>query len=357
VTLTSNAQVVPAGTTVTLTALVDTTQKNLPPTGTFTFFSANGALNATPTVTQVTDSSGYSALQATLQVTITSTTDFTFQYSGDSNYVNGYSNDVQIGVPDFSIFPVANGVTLAAGQTAQLGFNVNALYGFTGTVGNFACSGLPAETTCSFSPTQVTNNGNITLTITTAAIGQARQRVSSQPPKRLWLAEVGVLIGVCLIGMSKRRRAAGAALLICTLVLLPGCGGGAGPGGGTTTPNPVPSITSLSPGQIAAGSTPIPTVLLNGSGFVSTSVVTYGGIQHTSFTNNSSQIALELSANDIAALGNVPVVVTNPSPGGGPSNSVNFNVTTGTPTGSFMITVTATSGSVNHTTAFYLTIQ
>jgi len=359
-TLTSSAQVVSAGTAVTLTALVDTTEKNLALTGTFTFYSTNGVLNGTPTITQVTDSSGYSALQATLVSTITSTIDFSFQYSGDGNYVSGTSNDIQIGVPDFSIFPVSNGVTVTAGETQQLGFNVNALYGFTGTVGNFTCTGLPAEATCSFSPTQVANGGTTTLTLTTAAIGQARQRVSSEPPKLLWLVEGGVLIGVCLMGISKRRHEAGIVLLISVVLLLPSCGGGsggAGGGGGGTTPNPTPSITSLSPSQIVAGSTSVPTVLVNGSGFLPTSAVTYGGIQRQSVTNNSNQIGLELSASDVATLGKVPVVVTNPTPGGGASNSMDFNVTTGTPTGFFPITVTATSGSVSHTATFYLTVQ
>jgi hypothetical protein len=357
-TLTSSAQVVSAGTAVTLTAMVDTTQKNLPPTGTFTFYSTNGVVNATPTITQVTDSSGYSALKATLTVTITSTIDFSFHYSGDSNYVGNQSNDVQIGVPDFSIFPFSNGVTIAAGQTQQLGFNINALYGFTGTVGNFACSGLPAEATCSFNPTQLTNSGTTTLTITTAALGQAAQRASSAPPQRWWFAEAGLLIGICLIRMSRRKREAAIVMLICVLGLLPSCGGGsAGGAGGGTTPNPTPSIKSLSPSQIAAGSTSVPTVMVSGSGFIATSTVTYGGIQHPSITNNSNQIGLELSASDVATLGKLPVVVTNPSPGGGASNSMDFNVTTGTPTGFFTITVTATSGSVSHTGTFYLTVQ
>ncbi len=342
-TLTSSAQVVSAGTTVTLTALVDTTQKNLPPTGTFTFYSTNGVLNASPTITQVTDSNGYSALQATLKVTITSTIDFAFH----------------------------NGVTVTAGQTQQLGFNINLLYGFTGTVGNFTCSGLPAQATCSFNPAQVANGGTTTLTITTAALGQALQSASSEPPKRFWLVQAGVLmIGVCLIvitkrgitkrGISKRSYEAGIVLLICVLVLLPSCGGGSGGadgGGGGTPPNPTPSITSLSPSQIAAGSTSVPTVLVNGSGFLPTSAVTYGGIQHPSITNNGNQIGLELSPSDVATLGTFPVVVTNPSPGGGASKSMDFNVTTGTPTGFFTITVTATSGSVTHTATFYLTVQ
>lgn len=356
-TITSSAQVVPAGTTVTLTALVDTTEKNVPLTGTFAFYNTNGPVNANPTITQVIDSSGYSALQATLTATIPSTIDYSFHYSGDSNYVGGQSNDIQIGVPDFSIFPVSNGVTLTAGQTQQLGFNINANYGFTGTVGNFTCSGLPAEATCSFSPSQVVNSGTTTLTITTAAIGQVRQRASAEPLKRLWPVEASVLIGVCLIGISKLRREAGILLLVGVLVLLPSCAGSGGVGGGGGTPNPTPSITSLSPNQIAAGTVSPPVVLVNGSGFLATSTVTYGGVQHPGTINNSNQIGLELSASDVATLGAFPVVVTNPTPGGGASNSTAFNVTTGTPTGFFPITVTATSGSVSHTATFYLTVQ
>ncbi len=355
--ISTSATSVPVGTPLVLTALVDTTVNNLSPTGTFTFYGPNGVISGNPTVTQVTDSSGYSALQATLTVIVNATSSYTFQYSGDSNYFGGYGGSVVVGVPDFSISPVSTGVTVTAGQMQQLGFNINALYGFTGTVGNFTCSGLPAEATCTFNPSQVANGGTTTVTITTAAIGQARQRVSAEPPKRMWLVEIAVLMGICSLGMSKRRREAGIVLLISVLVLLPSCGGGSGGGGGGTTPNPMPSITSLSPTQSAAGSTSVPTVLVNGTGFISTSTVTYGGVQHPSIINNGSQIGLVLSPNDVATLGKYPVVVTNPSPGGGASNGMDFNVTTGTPTGFFTITVTGTSGTVSHAATFYLTVQ
>jgi hypothetical protein len=49
--------------------------------------------------------------------------------------------------------------------------------------------------------------------------------------------------------------------------------------------------------------------------------------------------------------------VTNPTPGGGASSGVNFNVVTGTPTGTFNITVTATSGALTHSTSFMLIVQ
>jgi hypothetical protein len=63
------------------------------------------------------------------------------------------------------------------------------------------------------------------------------------------------------------------------------------------------------------------------------------------------------STSQLATVGQLPVVVTNPTPGGGPSNAVNFVVTTGTPTGNFNITITATGGGLTRTTPLYLYVQ
>lgn len=120
--------------------------------------------------------------------------------------------------------------------------------------------------------------------------------------------------------------------------------------------NPVPSITSVSPTQQAAGSQPI-VLTINGSGFMGDSTVTYNGVAHAGSFVTSSQGTITLSTNDLATLGTYPVIVSNPAPGGGASNAANFGVVTGTPTGSFTVTVGASSGSLAHTTTFTLTIQ
>lgn len=152
-----------------------------------------------------------------------------------------------------------------------------------------------------------------------------------------------------------RRRGALAALLVVALfVTLPSCGGGSGTP--PPPPNPVPSISSLSPTQQAAGSTS-QSLTIAGSGFISGSTVTYNNVAHTAAYTSASQLAISLTASDMAAAGTYPVVVTNPTPGGGASGAVNFNVVTGTPTGTFNVTVTGSSGSLTHTTSFTLTIQ
>jgi beta-glucanase (GH16 family) len=87
----------------------------------------------------------------------------------------------------------------------------------------------------------------------------------------------------------------------------------------------VPSISSLSPSSATAGAA-AQTLTINGANFMSSSTVTYNGVGHTATFVSSTQLTIPLSASDQATAGSYAVVVTNPSPGGGPSNSVDFNV-------------------------------
>lgn len=111
-------------------------------------------------------------------------------------------------------------------------------------------------------------------------------------------------------------------LMSCALFALTACGGG---GNSSPAPNPVPSITSLSPASATAAAAS-QTLTVNGSNFLSNSTVTYNGAAHAATFKSAAQIAISLSAADQLSAGNFPVVVTNPSPGGGSSNSVNFTV-------------------------------
>jgi uncharacterized protein (TIGR03437 family) len=92
------------------------------------------------------------------------------------------------------------------------------------------------------------------------------------------------------------------------------------------TPNPLPSITSLSPNSAPAGSSSL-TLTINGGGFIPSSTVTFNGAPHTSTFVNSSQLTIIVNSSDLATPGGFVVVVTNPPLGGGTSNAVTFNVT------------------------------
>jgi hypothetical protein len=90
---------------------------------------------------------------------------------------------------------------------------------------------------------------------------------------------------------------------------------------------------------------------------VSGSTVTYNNVAHATTYVNGALLTVSLSAADLATTGSYPVVVTNPTPGGGASSAVDFNVVTGTPTGGFTVTVTASSGSLTHSTNFTLNVN
>ena len=127
--------------------LVDTTNQSVYPTGTVTF---NGTSAGAVACTNVKDTSGNFACQATGMFTVNSGGSIQVQYSGDSNYPASYSF-AYINMPDF-MFSASGGVQLTAGQSQNLTVTFTSLNGLSGTISNFGCSALPAEMTCTFNP-------------------------------------------------------------------------------------------------------------------------------------------------------------------------------------------------------------
>jgi len=132
------------------------------------------------------------------------------------------------------------------------------------------------------------------------------------------------------LGRSQKsqNQATHAVLAMAALLSLfiSSCGGG---GGGSSSPpptsNPVPTITSLSPASATVGAA-TQTLTLNGTNFMTSSTVTYNNVAHTATYVSSTQLTISLSASDQATAGSYAVIVTNPSPGGGPSNAMSFTV-------------------------------
>jgi hypothetical protein len=92
--------------------------------------------------------------------------------------------------------------------------------------------------------------------------------------------------------------------------------------------NPVPALTSLSP-SIAAPGAPAFTLTVNGSNFLSGSVVQWNGANRSTTSVNATQLTASIPATDVANAGIAQVTVFNPTPGGGTSNALNFTI--GTP--------------------------
>ena len=90
---------------------------------------------------------------------------------------------------------------------------------------------------------------------------------------------------------------------------------------------PVPLINQpLVPDAVAPGGGGF-TLTINGTGFVSKSVVTWNGRALATTFVNSLQLRAAVPAADIATAGTAWVTVVNPAPGGGTSNLAFFTVT------------------------------
>ncbi len=109
---------------------------------------------------------------STLTVTASSSTPagtYTLTLTGTSSgLVHTATTTLVVNVPDFSIAGSPASRTIAAGASTTYAATIGALNGFTGAV-NLAVLGLPSGASGTFSPATVTNSGTSTLTVTTSA--------------------------------------------------------------------------------------------------------------------------------------------------------------------------------------------
>ncbi|HEY7403911.1 MAG TPA: Ig-like domain repeat protein [Candidatus Angelobacter sp.] len=231
------------GATVTFTATLTTTGSLTVPTGTATFKDGATTLGQSAFLDSNVTTFQTSAL-AVGQHTITA------QYSGDATFVGSTSSGVTVTVaaipPDYQVNIPNGSATVAAGQSATFTISINPQGGFNGTV-NFACSGLPNQSTCSFNPTSVTPSGSpvsSTLTIATTA----RTTASAQPVSGATLAAITGFgfLGIVFLGVPTRRRRSlrwvGMMLLGLTVVFAVSCGG---------SPKPPPVVNGTPPGSFS----------------------------------------------------------------------------------------------------------
>jgi hypothetical protein len=87
----------------------------------------------------------------------------------------------------------------------------------------------------------------------------------------------------------------------------------------------VPSVSSISPNLVQAGSTAF-TLTVNGTGFNSGSIVNLGSTALTTTYVSATQVTAAVPASAIAKYGWAPVTVSNSSPGGGVSSVVPLTI-------------------------------
>jgi N-acetylneuraminic acid mutarotase len=146
--------------------------------------------------------------------------------------------------PNFTLGVSPSSLAIGSGASGTVSLTVTPMYAFNATV-TFACSGLPAGATCSFSPTTVTPSGaaaNISLTI---SAGSSSTASNSRP----FLPFTALAVGLCLF-IRKKRRGPPYVILAAILVglgLTFGCGGGGtgGGNGGGSGSTPVTSTVTI----------------------------------------------------------------------------------------------------------------
>jgi alpha-D-ribose 1-methylphosphonate 5-triphosphate synthase subunit PhnH len=126
------------------------------------------------------------------------------------------------------------------------------------------------------------------------------------------------------------------------------------PGGGTsnsltfTVNNPRPTITSLSPSSATAGG-PLFTLTVNGTNYVTTSVMNWNGAALTTTFVSGTELTASVPASDIAAAGTFKVTVSNPAPGGGNSPPATFTVNNPVPKATSLSPSSALAGGASFT--------
>jgi len=151
--------------------------------------------------------------------------------------------------PDFSFSPGSGGstsATVTAGQTATYNLLLNPAGGFSGSV-SLACSGAPAQATCSISPASLTVSGTspvpFTVTITTMAatsMASTASGWSASSSHGIAGQRYALLFAILLLAAIKigTRRAGGKRAwapigsLVCLTIALVACGGSSSTGGG-----------------------------------------------------------------------------------------------------------------------------
>lgn len=163
------------------------------------------------------------------------------------------------GTSPFTINNTTGTQTVAPGEAVTYILQVSSGDSFTNSV-SFACTGLPAATSCAFSPAQVSPGTIGEPSITTLTITTTAQVVAYVPR---WVGGLGLvlpgLFGLLLVSKSRRKsRWAGALVLWAAIGVFPSCGGGTGVMGGQPgTPTGTYTVTVTgSSGVIAETAAP-----------------------------------------------------------------------------------------------------
>jgi len=203
----------------------------------------------------------------------------------------------------------------------------------------------PAPAITSISPTKgVIGGGDLTLTV--SGFGFHPQSVVRWDSGDLATTYASENFLTAVIPSDSLVSSASATISVFN----PAPGGGASNGVSfaVVPPNPVPTITSLSPSTVTAGGAGFD-LTVTGGGFVSGAVLSWGIQQRATAYLSDTSVRASILNSDVADGGTVMVTVSNPPPGGGTSNALAMTIENPTPVITELNPASASAGTPGRT--------
>jgi LmbE family N-acetylglucosaminyl deacetylase len=234
-------------------------------------------------------------------------------------------------------------ITQVKSSTSNIGLSEIEVYAITAT-------NNPVPTTTSLSPSSATAGGAaFTLTVNgTNFISGSVVRWNGTNRTTTYVSATQVTASILAADIATAGTAR-------VTVFNPTPGGGTSNAQTFTTNNPVPTTTSLSPSSATAGGAAF-TLTVNGTNFISGSVVRWNGTDRTTTYVSSTQLTASILAADIATAGTASVTVFNPPPGGGLSNSLPFSIVSPVPNPVPTVTSLSPSSALAGGAGFIVTV-
>jgi len=206
-----------------------------------------------------------------------------------------------------------------AGNYAVAVANPSLVQGGTSAPVNFTVT-TPAPTLVSFAPAQGLVGTTVTVT------GTALTGASAVTLNGVSVRDFTVVNDATLLFLVPANATSG-------LVAVTTAGGTATSASVFTVlqPNPLPTLTGLTPDAVVAGS-PGFGLTVTGTGLVAGSVVQLAGSALVTTYQSATQLTAQVPASAVATAGSYEVVVRSPAPGGGTSAPLAFAVTVPVPT-------------------------
>ena len=169
-------------------------------TGTVTFSNGTTSLGSATLTGNVATFSDSSLAQGSYNVTAA--------YGGDTNFQTSTSGAVSQVVnaataPGFSFSASPTSLTVDSGAQGTVTLTVTPVGGFNSEV-SFACSGLPSDASCTFSPTTVTPTTSAAVT-TSLTFAASTSSASSRNRPAPFLPVTTLALGTCILAWKRRR--------------------------------------------------------------------------------------------------------------------------------------------------------